>query len=717
MYLGSMIFFFFLGGFIALAIRSQLFRAGSTLLAPQSYNVAFTIHGVIMIFLFIVPGVPATLGNFLLPLMIGAKDVAFPRMNRLSYWIYALGALFAFGALFMGVDTGWTFYAPYSIQNRWGVVTMTLAAFVLGFSSILTGLNFLVTIHKLRCPGMSWNRLPLFVWTLYATAILQVVATPVIGITLLLLILENLFGVGVFNPAMGGDPVLFQHFFWFYSHPVVYIMILPSMGIISEIVPVFSRKPIFGYKALVAASIGIAVISVLVWGHHMFVAGMSDAARIAFSLLTFLVAVPTAVKVFNWLSTMYKGSISFESPMLYAMAFIFLFMIAGTSGIHLATLATDAHYHDTYFVVAHFHYTIQGGAVIGLYAGLHFWFPLIFGRVYNEKLARLAFWMVFIGFNGTFLPQFALGMEGMPRRYFTYPAEFEPLHQVSTVFAFLNGTGYSLVLLNLLYAAFRGKRSPANPWGSLGLEWSTSLPPPHDNFERIPVVEDWSYGYAQPQTAVRLKQMEEASRAAQLHQGPQTPHEGPPRHMQPEQAYDAAKLGMWIFLGTEILLFGGLFCAYIIYRLANLELFATASRHLSWPLGTLNTVILLTSSYFMARAVSRARSGDNDGIIRCLDLTLLCALAFLVIKGFEYAAKFEHHLFPPPNIYFGLYFATTGLHALHVLCGMGVIVWLRGLAENERFSKTYFTPVEMGGLYWHLVDVIWIYLFPLLYLI
>ncbi len=512
LYLYSILAFFVLGGVAALVMRTELMFAGPTLkfIDPELYNTLFTLHGVLMIFLFIVPGIPATLGNFLLPLMIGAKDVAFPKLNLFSWYIYIFGAAMALLALFYGVafdarglkatlDTGWTFYAPYSVTSETSMMIMVLAAFIMGFSSILTGLNFVVTVHKLRAPGMTWNRLPVFVWATYATAVIQTLATPVVGITMVLLIMEKFFGVGVFNPDLGGDPVLFEHMFWFYSHPVVYIMVLPAFGVVGEIIPVFSRKPIFGYRAVCYASLAIAIIGFLVWAHHMLVAGISETSAIYFSVVTFAVAVPTAVKVFNWVSTMYKGSISFETPMLYAMAFVFLFMIAGTTGVYLATLAVDVFYHDTYFVVAHFHYTIQGGAVIGLIAGLHFWFPKISGKMYNETVAKIAFFCVFIGFNLTFIPQFGLGMEGMPRRYYDYPAEFQTLHTWSTIGAYLNGFGYTFALVNLLVAALWGKvKAPQNPYESLSLEWQTSSPPVHENFPEVPVVTDWTYGYGTP---------------------------------------------------------------------------------------------------------------------------------------------------------------------------------------------------------------------------
>jgi len=521
MYLYAIMVFFFIGGVAALIMRTELAKFWGTgnvnLVDPDTYNILFTLHGAVMIFLFIVPGIPATLGNFLLPLMIGAKDVAFPKLNLLSWYIYMAGAFMALvgllrpiGPVFLErfmtyigihgpVDTGWTFYAPYSLDTGTSVVWMTGAAFVLGFSSILTGLNFIVTVHKLRAPGMRWDRLPVFVWATYATAVIQTLATPVVGITLLLVILERGFGVGVFNPKLGGDPILYQHLFWFYSHPVVYIMVLPAFGIVGEIIPVFSRKPIFGYRAVVYASLAIAIFGFFVWAHHMFVAGISDSAAIYFSIITFAVAIPTAVKVFNWVSTMYKGSISFNTPMLYAMGFVFLFMVAGTTGIYLAVLAVDVYYHDTYFVVAHFHYTIQGGAVIGLIAGLYYWFPKISGKMYNETLGKIAWFFVFVGFNLTFLPQFALGMDGMPRRYYDYLPQYQTLHIISTVGAFINAFGYTFALFNLAWAAFFGKvKAPANPFGSHSLEWQTPSPPPHDNFATTPTVTAGVYDYGTP---------------------------------------------------------------------------------------------------------------------------------------------------------------------------------------------------------------------------
>ena len=494
LYMITVFSFFFVGGVFALLLRIELFNVGETIMNSNLYNQIMTYHGAVMVFMVIIPGIPAFLGNFALPLQIGAKDVAFPRLNLMSWYCLVIGALITLTSLFLGgVDTGWTFYTPYSIESATAVVPVVLGAFVMGFSSILTGLNFIVTIHKLRAPGMGFFRMPLFVWSLYSTAIIQVLATPVLAITLLLLAGERILDVGIFNPDKGGDPVLFQHFFWFYSHPAVYIMILPAMGVISELISAFSRQRIFGYKAVVFASLGIAGVSFFVWGHHMFVSGQSEWAGIVFSFLTVLVGVPTAVKIFNWTATMYKGSLSFETPFLYALGFLFLFLIGGVTGIMLAVLPFDVHVHDTYFVVAHFHYVMVGGTIMGIMGGFYYWFPKMFGRLYSEIGGQVSFALIFIGFNVTFFPQFILGFSGMPRRYADYIPPYEPLNQLSTVGSWLIAGGFVAAFCALIPAMFKGKKAGDNPWGAKTLEWKTSSPPPHENFDNTPHVTQEAY--------------------------------------------------------------------------------------------------------------------------------------------------------------------------------------------------------------------------------
>ncbi len=496
MYLFSVLTFFFVGGIFALLVRTELFTPGKTIMTADQYNQSFTYHGVMMVFMVIIPLVPAILGNFVLPMHLGAKDVAFPKLNLASLYFFWIGALMGVSTLFLrGVDTGWTFYAPYSIKTATSTTLVLLAAFIMGFSSILTGLNFIATIHKLRAKGLNWGKLPLFCWAVYATSIVQLLATPVIALTLFLVVLERTFGIGIFDPAIGGDPVLFQHFFWFYSHPAVYIMILPAMGIISEVIPVFSRKPIFGYIGIALATFGIALVAFIVWGHHMYVSGQSPLANFLFSLLTMFVAIPTGVKVFSWVATMYRGTIRLKAPMLYAMGFLFVFTIGGLTGVFLATLAVDIHLTDTYYVVAHFHYVMVGGALMGFLAGLHYWFPKIFGRMYSEGAAVVAFSFVFMGFNLTFFPQFILGSRGMPRRYYDYLPEFTRLNQLSTIGAFVIALGFVLTAIYLFRAMKWGPKAPDNPWEALTLEWQTPSPPPHENFFHEPVVSTGFYEY------------------------------------------------------------------------------------------------------------------------------------------------------------------------------------------------------------------------------
>src|SRR5205085_2305920 len=577
----------------------------------DTYNRFFTMHGIVMVFFFLIPSIPAVLGNFLIPIMIGAKDLAFPRINLLSWYIYILGGLFTILAIVLGgVDTGWTFYAPLSTNYANGNVLLAgIGVFITGFSSILTGLNFIVTVHTMRAPGLTWFRLPLFCWAHYATSLVMVLGTPVIAITVLLLALERIAHVGIFDPALGGDPVLFQHLFWFYSHAAVYIMILPAMGVISELIANMARKNIFGYKFVAFSSIAIAVFGFLVWGHHLFTSTQSIYAGMVFSILSYAVAIPSAIKVFNWTATLYRGSISYDTPMLYAFGFIGFFIIGGMTGLFLAALGLDIHMHDTYFVVAHFHYIMVGGAVMGYLGGMHYWWPKITGRLYPEGWARFGALVVFVGFNLTFFPQFLLGYMGMPRRYHAYPDHYQVLNVMSTAGASVLGVGY---LIPMIYLA-------------------------------------WSLTY------------------------------GP--------------LGMWTFLITEIMFFGGMFLAYIIYRSAYPQDFAIASSHLNWKLGGVNTIVLIVSSLTMAMAVYFSQLGNKKMLLTCLALTMLFGATFLVIKAFEYKEKYDTRHIPlrgfwswtepggevlpgdsgHVQMFYWLYFALTGVHALHMVVGLGIM--------------------------------------------
>lgn len=500
LYMLSITLFFLIGGIAATLMRLQLLSPQGELVTSATYNRLFTVHGVVMVWFFLIPSIPTVLGNFLVPLMVGARDVAFPRLNLASWYMFVGGGAFALWAIISGgIDTGWTFYTPYSSTYANGhVIAMATGIFIAGFSSIATGLNFIVTIHKMRAPGLTWFRLPLFIWSMYATSLILVLATPVLAITLVLMGLERGFGVGIFDPALGGDPLLFQHLFWFYSHPAVYIMILPGMGVTSELIACFSRKRIFGYDFVAYATIAIAVLGFLVWGHHMFVSSQSIYAGMVFSILSFLVSIPSAIKVFNWTATLFRGSIWLQSPMLYALGFLGLFTIGGLTGLFLAAIAVDVHLTDTYFVIAHFHYIMVGGSVMAYLGGLHYWWPKISGRLYPEGWARFSALLIFAGFNLTFFPQFLLGYLGMPRRYASYAPEFQTLNVLSSAGASILALGYVFPLIYLLWSLRYGEKAGPNPWRAKGLEWTTPSPPPKDNFTEIPHVTEEAYAYPTP---------------------------------------------------------------------------------------------------------------------------------------------------------------------------------------------------------------------------
>lgn len=498
MYLYTIVSFFVVGAILGLLMKLELIAPGRTIMDAQTYNTFFTLHGITMIFLVVIPGIPAIFGNFFLPIMIGAKDVSFPRLNLLSWWLYVTGAAIALSSQFLGSgapDTGWTFYAPYSLRIPTNIMSAVLGAFVLGFSSILTGINFITTIHRMKAPGMKWMKMPLFPWSLYATGWIQILATPIIGITLLMIVAERLFKIGFFDPTLGGDPILYQHLFWIYSHPAVYIMILPAMGVISEIIPTFARKTIFGYSAIVISSFGIAFVGYFVWGHHMFAAGMNARSMFFFSLLTFIVAIPSAIKVFNWVATLYKGSINVQTPLYWALSFIFVFLIGGLSGLFLGTLSTDVHLTDTAFVVGHFHFIVFGGMGYAFMAGIHYWFPKMFGRMYDKSWANTGWLIFFMGFLALYFTMFYLGMMGQPRRTYDYFPQYHAANILSSMGAIIMIFGLAIIIINLVRSARHGEKAVTDPWGGKTLEWTVPSPPPLENFDEIPVITHGPYDY------------------------------------------------------------------------------------------------------------------------------------------------------------------------------------------------------------------------------
>ncbi|MEO5767140.1 MAG: cbb3-type cytochrome c oxidase subunit I [Polyangia bacterium] len=499
MYFASVLATFLLGGIFAMIVRFELTTPEPTLISANTYNRMFTLHGMVMVFLFMIPAIPGVFGNFVLPLMLGAKDVAFPRLNLLSLYVYWTGAaLVLWGVINGGADTGWTFYVPYSTTTPMTLFPVLFGVFIIGFSSILTGLNFIVTVHTLRAPGITWMKMPLFVWAIYATSIIQVLATPVIGLTTLLVGIEKVGGFGLFDPGRGGDPVLMQHLFWFYSHPAVYIMVLPAMGVMSEIIAAYARKNIFGYKMIAYSSLGIAFVGFFAWGHHMFVSGQSAFDDGAFAVISMLVGVFTAIKVFNWVGTLYRGAIYVSGPFIYACGFLFFIVFGGMTGIAVATVSLDVHWHDTYFVVAHFHFIMVGAVIMAFLAAIHYWFPKMFGRMYHEGWSMVAATFIVLGFNATFIPQFLLGNAGMPRRYYMYPERFTALNVASTAGSTLLAFGFIIILIYLIWALKHGEIAGPNPWNSKGYEWRTSSPPIKENFEHTLDYPEEPHMYQEP---------------------------------------------------------------------------------------------------------------------------------------------------------------------------------------------------------------------------
>jgi cytochrome c oxidase subunit 1 len=506
MFYGVVLLTFLLGGIFALALRTELLTPARTVMDATTYNRMFTLHGVTMVWLFLIPSIPTVFGNFVLPIQLGARDLAFPKLNLMSFYMFLLGLAITLGGMLAGgTDTGWTFYPPYSELSPTRVVPVVIGVFVLGISTILTGINFVATTHLLRARGMTWRNIPLFVWTIYGTSIIMLLATPVLGMSILLVALDHALKLGIFDPSVGGDPVLFEHIFWFYSHPAVYIMILPAMGVISEIVPTFAQRRPSSYVAIAVSTLGIAFVGFLTWGHHMFVAGMSTYGAGVFGILSMFVAIFSAIKVFTWTATLYKGNIHFRTPLLYFFAFLFLFVFGGMTGVAVATQSLDIHWHDTYFVVAHFHFIMVGSSVTAFLAAAHYWFPKMFGRLYSERVGLLSAAAVLLGFILTFLPQFLLGNAGMPRRYYSYPAQYQWLHVLSTGGAYLLAGALLVTFVNLLIALRWGEKAPASPWGSRGFEWLAPSPPPKHNFAVTPRLDYSPYDYTLTEEEARAR--------------------------------------------------------------------------------------------------------------------------------------------------------------------------------------------------------------------
>jgi cytochrome c oxidase subunit 1/cytochrome c oxidase subunit I+III len=702
LYLVTSLVFFAIGGLEALVIRLQLARPNNTLVGPEVFNQLFTMHGTTMIFLVVMPAL-AGFSNYFVPLMIGARDMAFPRLNAMSYWLVPFGGLLLhFSVLAGGAPSGgWFGYAPLTetpFSSTSGTDYWILALLVLGVGSVATAINLIATVLTLRAPGMTMGRLPLFVWMTFVTSLLVILALPVLNASIVMLLIDRQLDAHVFLASGGGNAVLWQHFFWTFGHPEVYILALPAFGMISEIIPVYSRKPIFGYEFVAASTVAIAILSFGVWAHHMFAVGLGHAADAFFAAGSMLIAIPTGVKIFNWIATMWGGSIRFTTAMSFATAFLVEFVIGGLSGITFAAAPIDWQMTDTYYVVAHFHYVIFGGTAFALLGATYHWFPKITGRRLSERLGIWNFWLMVLGFNLTFFVQHFLGILGMPRRVFTYPdlPYWAALNYISTVGAFVMGIATLVLLANVLVSLRKGEPAGDNPWDAWTLEWATSSPPPHDNFERVPPVAGrrplWDLAHGRTEGS--------------SHDVKETT----------ERALDKSAIAVWAFIASEAGFFLILIVAYVFFNVVQRGKGPNAADVLDVRKTAVFTACLFASSgslWVAERALEKKRHDDAE---RWLFITIALGTVFLVGQAREYAALFRRGMTVATDLFATTFFTLTGFHGLHVTAGLIALVIVLGLARAGDFKKRRSTLLRSVGLYWHFVDVVWLVVFSVVYL-
>jgi cytochrome c oxidase subunit 1/cytochrome c oxidase subunit I+III len=702
LYLLTAFFFFGVGGLEALVMRLQLARPNNRLLSPDGYDQLFTMHGTTMIFLVVMPTLIG-LANYFVPLMIGARDMAFPRLNAMGYWFLPFGGLLLHFSLLAGgaPSVGWFSYAPLSetpFASSPGVDYWILALLALGIGSISASINLIATILALRAPGMSIRRLPLFTWMVFVNSFLLILAIPALNAAIIMLFIDRQLNAHFFLPSQGGSALLWQHFFWTFGHPEVYIMILPAFGIISEVIPVFARKPIFGYEFVAASTVAIALLSFGVWAHHMFAVGLGQPMDIFFAASSMMIAVPTGVKVFNWSATLWGGSIRLTTSMLFAVAFLLQFTLGGLSGITFAVVPIDWQVTDTYYVVAHFHYVLFGGSLFGVFAGLYYWFPKMTGRLLSERVGRLHFWLTVIGFNMAFFVQHFLGLMGMTRRVYTYPdlPGWGILNLISTVGAFILGFSVLVLVWNMAVSLRRGAPAGDNPWNAWTLEWAASSPPVEQNFDQLPPIQGrrplWDLAHPE--------RPDEPDASQEKAEGNRT---------------DKNKAGMMCFIASEAFFFVMLLIAYVFY---NFSQHPNPGAQLLNPLKTgIFTFCLLASSFTYWRAEKRLMSGDHRAFLAWLAATLALGGVFLAGQGLEYWELFQKGLRAGTDLFSASFFMVTGLHGLHVLIGLAglLIVLAMALAGDFKTGKT--AAVKTMGLYWHFVDVVWIAVFTTIYVV